>query len=435
VELIAKAAARAAEIILNDKQSKQRDAFSGYIAALSIAILNVAIYLARNGSDRTYRATTFFVNAFVLYVAFRYMTPRTDSPKRGPKARAMSRMKKKKGSEGGRGGQIQQQQQQTGSTMTKEKSFANKLPLGRTIPRAPPARGSELERQLQNLDPNSAEAIRARAAAPASSVDVQPHSFSNSDASTFALRVGPNYKKAKRKAPSGPALYDLVSMDFIYADAALRNTADKFRIPTIPGITDASTGHVHIPPMLIVNTWLPGEEPTMFGGSKNGAADSETYSIPLVFVLSKDTLEQLRDLDNASPGVKLLSEWCRRAENEADFRGRFKCMGMIENIESTGVPKFIQGYNGKPALVTKSGVFQRRENYIEMTINVNMWAFLAKKGLHTLIPTFPDFIFNIGFTIEARKDEEMPEVLLGGCRLVNLDPEKAVVDGVDDLEI
>ena len=74
----------------------------------------------------------------------------------------------------------------------------------------------------------------------------------------------------------------------------------------------------------------------------------------------------------------------------------------------TRVPKFIQGYNGKPALVTKSGTFIRHENYIEFIINVNMWAFIAKKGLYALVPTFPDFIFNVGFTIEARKDEEMP---------------------------
>ncbi|KAL7528808.1 hypothetical protein ACHAXR_002648 [Thalassiosira sp. AJA248-18] len=243
----------------------------------------------------------------------------------------------------------------------------------------------------------------------------------------FNLRVGPNYKKNKQKAPSGPALYDLVSMDFLYADTALKNTADKFCLPSIPGITDVSTGHAHIPPMMVINTWLPGEEPSVF--AKN--TDGETYSIPTVLVLSKDTLAQLKDIDTASPGVKLLSEWCRRAETESDFRGRFKCMGMIENIESTGVPKFIQGYNGKPALVTKSGTFKRHDNYIEFTINVNMWAFLAKKGLHTLIPTFPDFIFNVGFTIEARNDEEMPEVLLGGCRLLNLDPERAAVDGID----
>ena len=79
------------------------------------------------------------------------------------------------------------------------------------------------------------------------------------------------------------------------------------------------------------------------------------------------------------------------------------------------MPKFIQGYNGKPALVTKSGTFTRRDNYIEYTINVNMWAYLAKKGLFALIPTFPDFIFNVGFTIEARNDEEMPGEIPLGC--------------------
>ena len=72
------------------------------------------------------------------------------------------------------------------------------------------------------------------------------------------------------------------------------------------------------------------------------------------------------------------------------------------------VPKMIQGYNGKPALVTKSGNFKRNDNYIEFTINVNLWAFLARKGLHTLTPKFPDFVVNVGFTIEARSDEEMP---------------------------
>jgi hypothetical protein len=81
----------------------------------------------------------------------------------------------------------------------------------------------------------------------------------------------------------------------------------------------------------------------------------------------------------------------------------------------TSVPKFIQGYNGKPALVTKSGTFTRHENYIEFSINVNMWGLIAKKGLFALVPTFPDFIFNVGFTIEARKDEEMPGEFLRYC--------------------
>jgi len=85
--------------------------------------------------------------------------------------------------------------------------------------------------------------------------------------------------------------------------------------------------------------------------------------------------------------------------------------------------------------VTKSGSFTRHTNYIEFSININKWAYLARKGLYTLTPSFPDFILNLGFTIEARKDEEMPEVLLCGCRILNLDPEKASVDGVDDEEL
>jgi hypothetical protein len=222
----------------------------------------------------------------------------------------------------------QQQQQQR----TELGTFAKAIPVGRTIPRAVPVRNGELERRLRTCAPNSARAVRANAAATPADVEVTPHSYGNADAGSFQLRVGPNYRKNRQKASSGPALYDLLSMDFLYANTALRNAADKFLIPSIPGITDVSTGHAHIPPMLIVNTWLPGEEPSMFAKS----ADGDTYSIPMIFVLSSSTLEQLRNIDTASPGVKLLSEWCRRAENDPDFRGRFKCMGMIENIESTG---------------------------------------------------------------------------------------------------
>jgi len=433
VELVAKAAARAAEI-MEEKQSQQKKTLSKFNVAFMIGVLNAAFYFGRHGSEQTYKITLFFVNAFVLHLAFRHSSASKSnktSRSRGPKARAAKSKKRKiTNAEGSKPSTPTNQSQITND---RDKSFAKSLPAGRTIPRAPPKENSDVERQLQTCEPDSAQAARIYASAPGASIETQPHSYSNVDAKLFHLRIGPNYKKNKRKAPSGPALYDLISMDFLYADEPLRNVADKFRIPHIPGLTDVSTGHKHIPPVLVINTWLPGEEPSMFGGKS--ANEGETYSIPMVFVLSKDTLGELRDLESASAGVKLLSEWCEKAETDSDFRGRFKCMGMVENIESSGVPKFIQGYNGKPALVTKSGTFKRHSNYIEFTINVNMWAYLARKGLYTLTPTFPGFIFNVGFTIEARKDEEMPEVLLGGCRLLNLDPEKAVVDGVDDVEI
>eukprot|EP00804_Cyclotella_cryptica_P010633 CCRYP_005452-RB/>CCRYP_005452-RB protein AED:0.07 eAED:0.07 QI:257/1/1/1/1/1/4/322/654 len=365
IELVAKAAARAAVSMSQESFSKQRhnDEISRSHVILFIVVMNAASYWIRHGSEQSYKITLFFLNAYVLYVSLQKMSDSTKTTLKGPKARA-ARAKK----------HIPPSMTSTTSSSSphkpKRKGTSKLLPMGSTIPKN----------------------------------TMQPHSYSNSDSSLFNLRIGPNYKKNKQKAPSGPALYELHSMDFVYADTALKRTSDKFVIPSIPGVTDTSTGHSHIPPVLIINTWLPGEEPSLFSKTTDG----ESYSIPMMFVMTKDTFQQLKDIENASPAVKLWSEWCLKAETDAEFRGRFKCMGMIEDIETTGVPKFIQGYNGKPALVTKSGCFKRYDNYVEFTINVGMWAFPARKGLHTLAPKFPDFIVNIGFTIEGRSDEELP---------------------------
>ena len=289
VEMIAKAAAKAAVGMAQDSLNKhEQNELSMGNKVLLVVVLNVASFWIRNGSEEIYKVTLFFLNAFVLYVAFLNNGGGSAKPAlKGPKARAAKAKKQKL---------TDSASSSTPSVKTKKKG-TKLLPLGSTIP-------------------NDTS---------------QPHSYGPTDPTMFNLRIGPNYKKNKQKAPSGPALYELHTMDFLYGDAPLKATSDKFIIPTIPGVTDISTGHSHIPPMIIVNTWLPGEEPSLF--AKNN--DGETYSIPMVFVITKETLDQLKDLENASPAVKLWSEWCKRAESDTDFRGRFKCMGMIEDIDST----------------------------------------------------------------------------------------------------
>uniref|UniRef100_A0A7S2U9P4 Protein ENHANCED DISEASE RESISTANCE 2 C-terminal domain-containing protein n=1 Tax=Attheya septentrionalis TaxID=420275 RepID=A0A7S2U9P4_9STRA len=202
----------------------------------------------------------------------------------------------------------------------------------------------------------------------------------------------------------------------------MKNASDVFEIPHVPGLTDIDTGNPHVPPMLVINATLPADEPSLFGPS---TTDGPSYIIVMYFVLAKHTLEQLKDLEHASPAVRLLVEWCRRSETDDTFRGRFKCMGVVEDIEKTKIPSFIQGYNGKPALVQKSGKYRRYGNYAEAWVNIHGWSFACKKGLAALRPKFPDFILNTGFTIEARDDEELPEVLLAGVRVIHLDPTQA----------
>jgi hypothetical protein len=50
-------------------------------------------------------------------------------------------------------------------------------------------------------------------------------------------------------------------------------------------------------------------------------------------------------------------------------------------------------------------------------IQVHNWAYMAKKGFVSLIPKFANMQMEVGFTIEAHTDSEMPECMLGSTVL------------------
>lgn len=62
---------------------------------------------------------------------------------------------------------------------------------------------------------------------------------------------------------------------------------------------------------------------------------------------------------------------CRVAPTNPEYRGRFKAMAQVWNIKELGLPGFIEKYNGKPVLITKSGTFIKGNGYYEMDINVH----------------------------------------------------------------
>jgi len=274
---------------------------------------------------------------------------------------------------------------------------ARRLKAGSTIPRAtvkPDAPSADILTKASTAGEVTTETVAAYATTTASEYEVQPFSYWNVDSSLFNLRIGPNYKREKKKAPSGPALYDLYAMDAVQDDCILKKTEEGFEIPHIPGVTDIDTGCPDVPPLFVITVNIPTEEPAMFGGETDGPS----CIIIMYFTIAQHTLKELKDLDTASQGTKLFVEYCRKAGSDEKFRSRFKALAVVEDMETLGFPSFITAYNGKPALVTKSGKFTRHENYAEMTVNVHQWAYLAKKGLFMLRDEFPRFNVNIGFT-------------------------------------
>jgi len=299
-------------------------------------------------------------------------------------------------------------------------SMTNNLKItkaGKTLPRAPLKKGCWLSEVVTRYGPNSAEAVRAYAKAGSDQyVENSSHCFWNMDPSKISLRIGPNYKKNRLKKPSTPALYNIHYNDVIRIDSMLKNASDAFEIPSIPGVTDVDTGHEFVPPMFVMNVCIPSYTPSLLSKEKDGP----TYAIVSYCVITENTVRELKDFANASPAVKLLAEWCEKAQLDFEFRSRFKLIGLLENIEMAGLPSFVSRQNGRPALITKSGTFTRHSSYIEMSVDIREWGYLARKGINAVLPRVKDWVLNIAATIEGRDDSELPEVVLCGARLFQL---------------
>ena len=126
--------------------------------------------------------------------------------------------------------------------------------------------------------------------------------------------------------------------------------------------------------------------------------------------------------------------------------GRFKVIVLCSNLEEFGLPSFITMYNGKPVLIRSTGTGYRTENYIEMDINVHKFGSLCRKALEILINNFDkvryillikglnistqcinfsfckQMVIDVGYCLEGRDDDELPEMLLGSASIIKPHP-------------
>lgn len=274
-------------------------------------------------------------------------------------------------------------------------------------------------------------------------------------ASLFNTRKGPNYNRNKEKAPSAPALMELMSVDYVRTPRRVKEIGTKLNIP--PEWTEGVDSHIPgVPPLFIINAQVPYNWPTsMF----TEVTDGPCYAVYIIFRLTKETTEAMKNLDTAAPAVKLFARYCseapelfaKEAAEAADgnsanksssrfslaslsgkqtssnpWNGRAKLCIRCENLDELGLPGFLQQYNAKPVLIRESGVLLRGSNYVEMSVNIRKFGMLANNTLPMVHSRTNAMVLSVGFCIEAREEEEMPEGLFGCCQSYKLqsDPKK-----------
>ena len=62
-------------------------------------------------------------------------------------------------------------------------------------------------------------------------VNTNTNQWSQCPANSFSLRVGPKYNSTKAKAPSPPALMELVGMDIVNTPSKIDNFGSRVQIP------------------------------------------------------------------------------------------------------------------------------------------------------------------------------------------------------------
>lgn len=207
------------------------------------------------------------------------------------------------------------------------------------------------------------------------------------DGREFELRVGPDYKKNGKKAPSAMHTYHPVAVDVIKRKSILFHAASKLTLPPPPDgkNTPNPTG---LPRRLVVNCVIGQEAPSMFAAPTDGPC----YQVIIVFVASAEALAEWQ-----ASGAASCKLWERFAQNapegllpssgDLDIKERLKLLPKADNMKALNL-NWISGYNGKPALLTKSGSVFRGDDYIEVVLNTFRFGMHTRAPAHTTRPPF-----------------------------------------------
>ncbi|KAI3705533.1 hypothetical protein L1987_75772 [Smallanthus sonchifolius] len=226
---------------------------------------------------------------------------------------------------------------------------------------------------------------------------ILPCSWASTDPSTFLIR-GDNYLKDQQKYKAKGTMMQLIAADWLKSNKREDDLAGRFG-----GIVQQYAAHGGPEFFFVVNIQVPG---------------TTTYSLALYYMMrtplgSCSLLERFVNGDDA-------------------FRNsRFKLIPYI----SKGSWLVKQSVGKKACLVGQALEINyfHGKNYIELGIDVGS-STVARGVVGLVLGYLNNLVIEMAFLIQANTQEELPETLLGTCRLNHMDASKSVsIDSMNNI--
>ena len=242
---------------------------------------------------------------------------------------------------------------------------------------------------------------------------------------SIKLRVGPDYKRKKKKAPTAAPLLPCVGVELLRAEQKVYSdghvdaaclppeVAAAAAEPTPPHRPSAATPPP-LPRFLVVNVHVPS-----YGGPE---PDGPNLRIAFVLAVPPDLRSE------PTSAARLLCDFLDgSASGHTDpagaFYDRFKVIVRSVNVDvpySFFLRKMVEWFNGKPMLWRFFGVWgscKRRGAATFVDLDFCTGGRLKNSAFAEGIQHGSNLTFDISWTLEARSDEEMPECLIGGATI------------------